>query len=144
MDLIFDLFWPFVSFLGIVFVVALIVLPDMGRLMLGLLCALPLIIPYRLITGDKAMPPKDRIICFMVLVFCGFANSAQAGRWSHNALVRESGIRPRQVGSYEGVGMSTRGYEAAKQNACYWGKRVPVSIQYSKRGPYYYAVVRYQ
>mgnify|MGYP000426174921 CR=1 FL=1 len=144
MDLIFDLFWPFVSFLGIVFVVALIVLPDMGRLMLGLVFALPLIIPYRLITGDKAMPPKDRIICFMVLIFCGFANSAQAGRWSHNALVRESGISPRQVGSYEGVGMSTRSYIDARNNACYWGKRTPLSIQYSYRNGRYYAVVRYQ
>lgn len=62
----------------------------------------------------------------------------------HQRMVRASGITPRQVGSYEGVGMSTRGYEAAKRNACYWGQRTPVSVQYSKRGQFYYAVVRYR
>lgn len=86
-------------------------------------------------------------ILSLMLVFvtsCCYVPHAQAGRWSHKALVRESGIKPRQVGSAEGVGVSTRGYEAAKRNACYWGQRTPVSIQYSKRGGNYYAVVRYR
>lgn len=89
-----------------------------------------------------------RVAC-LVLVF-GFAvlESANAAgpfrRIGHNALVAQSGITPRQVGRYEGVGMSTRGYEAARNNACYWGQKTPVSIQYSKRGDRYYAVVRYR
>lgn len=65
-------------------------------------------------------------------------------RMGHQAMVAQSGITPKQVGSYEGVGMSTQGYEAAKRNACYWGQRTPVSIQYSKQGNRYYAVVRYK
>lgn len=62
----------------------------------------------------------------------------------HKALVAQSGIRPHQIGTHEGVGMSTRGYAAAVQNACYWGQRQPVSIQYSRQGNRYYAVVRYR
>ncbi len=62
----------------------------------------------------------------------------------HQRLVRASGITPRQVGTAEGVGMSSRSYADAVQNACYWGKRVPVSIQYSYRNGRYYAVVRYR
>lgn len=67
-----------------------------------------------------------------------------AGRGGHQRLVAQSGIRPRQVGTHEGVGMSTRSYIDARNNACYWGKRTPVSIQYSKQGNRYYAVVRYR
>jgi hypothetical protein len=66
----------------------------------------------------------------------------QAG--GHQRLVRASGITPRQVGTHEGVGMSTRSYTDARNNACFWGKRTPVSIQYSKQGNRYYAVVRYR
>lgn len=62
----------------------------------------------------------------------------------HQRLVAQSGIKPRQVGSYEGVGMSTRSYQDAIQHACYWGKRTPVSIQTSFRNGRYYAVVRYR
>ena len=89
-----------------------------------------------------------RVACVAVVLWLAVGQSASAvgplRRAGHNALVAQSGISPRQVGSYEGVGMSTRGYEAAKQNACYWGQRTPVSIQYSKRGDKYYAVVRYR
>jgi hypothetical protein len=69
---------------------------------------------------------------------CGFFR-----RITHNGLVAASGIRPNQVGTHEGVGMSSR-YEDARNNACYWGKRTPVSIQYSRSGGLYYAVVRYR
>lgn len=67
----------------------------------------------------------------------------------HQRLVRQSGITPRKVGTHEGVGMSTRSHIDARNNACYWGQRTPVSVQYStrysKRGqPLYYAVVRYR
>lgn len=62
----------------------------------------------------------------------------------HQRLVRASGITPRQVGTAEGVGMSSRSYQDAVQHACYWGKRTPVSIQYSYRNGRYYAVVRYK
>lgn len=78
----------------------------------------------------------------MAIMLLAMSDCCRAG--GHQRLVHASGITPRQVGSAEGVGMSTRGYEAAKRNACYWGKRTPVSIQYSKRGAYYYAVVRYR
>jgi hypothetical protein len=64
--------------------------------------------------------------------------------WGHQRMVNQSGITPRKVGTHEGIGMSTRGYEAAKRNACYWGQLTPVSIQYSKRGGIYYALVRYR
>ena len=66
----------------------------------------------------------------------------QAG--GHQRLVRASGITPRQVGTHEGVGMSTRSAEDAIRNACYWGKRQHVSIQTSYRNGRYYAVVRYR
>lgn len=76
------------------------------------------------------------VLCLMPGGFC------QAG--AHERLVAQSGIKPRQVGRYEGVGMSTRSYIDARNRACYWGRKVPVSIQYSKRGNKYYAVVRYR
>lgn len=121
-------------------VAGLLILPELGVLMSFLFIGLPLIFVHRLITRDRAMPPKDRIIA-LLLCIC-LSSPVMAG--GHQRLVRQSGIIPRQVGTHEGVGMSTRGYEAAKRNACYWGQRTPVSIQYSKRGPYYYAVVRYR
>lgn len=62
----------------------------------------------------------------------------------HRGMVAASGIRPNQVGTHEGVGMSSRSYEDARNNACYWGKRQALSVQYSKRGNLFYAVVRYQ
>lgn len=65
-------------------------------------------------------------------------------RMGHNGMVAASGIRPNQVGTHEGVGMSKRSYEDARNNACYWGKRRAISVQYSKRGNMFYAVVRYQ
>jgi len=141
MDLLFDLFWPAVWFLLSCLVVLAIVLPDIGRLMLSLTIGLPLILIYRVFTGDRAMPPKDRIIA-LVLCLC-LASPVMANPF-HRAMVARSGIQPNRVGSYEGVGMSTRSYEAARNNACYWGQRVPVSIQYSKQGNRYYAVVRYR
>ncbi len=76
---------------------------------------------------------------FIVLVSCGLF-----GRVSHQGLVNESGIRPRQVGRFEGVGMSTTSFIAARNNACYWGQKTAVSVQYSKRGNRFYAVVRYK
>jgi len=79
-----------------------------------------------------------RIIALVVFL----ASPAMAG--GHQRLVRQSGITPRQVGSAEGVGMSTRSYIDARNNACYWGRKIPVSIQYSKQGNRYYAVVRYR
>lgn len=91
---------------------------------------------------------KDWWSLVLVVVLVVIANSAMAvgplRRAGHNALVAQSGIRPAQVGTHEGVGMSTRGYAAAVQNACYWGQRQPVSIQYSKQGSRYYALVRYR
>lgn len=65
-------------------------------------------------------------------------------RLSHGGMVRASGIRPNQIGTHEGVGMSSRSYEDARNNACYWGKRQALSVQYSKRGGMFYAVVRYK
>lgn len=80
----------------------------------------------------------------LVLVFVLVPECCNAAGWGHRRLVAESGITPRQVGTHEGVGMSTRSYIDARNNACYWGKRTPVSIQYSKKGNRYYAVVRYR
>ncbi len=80
----------------------------------------------------------------LVAMLCVTLTECCHAGWGHNRLVRESGITPRQVGTAEGVGMSTRSYADAVQNACYWGKRVPVSIQYSYRNGRYYAVVRYR
>lgn len=87
-----------------------------------------------------------RVLC-LAIAFGGCSPAFAVGplrRMGHQAMVAQSGIAPRQVGRYEGVGMSTSGYEAAKRNACYWGQRTPVSIQYSKQGNRYYAVVRYK
>lgn len=89
------------------------------------------------------------VLCVVFVVSCCSAVSVEAGPFrrsgiGHNALVAQSGIRPRQVGSAEGVGASTQGYIAARNNACYWGRKVPLSVQYSKRGNMYYAVVRYR
>ena len=72
-----------------------------------------------------------------------FSGNRVVSSGGHNGMVRQSGITPHQVGSHEGVGMSSRSYEDAVRNACYWGKRTPVSIQYNQRGGMYYAVVRY-
>lgn len=85
---------------------------------------------------------RFNLLATIVLVLC-IASTSYAG-WPHNAIVRASGIRPHHIGTHEGVGMSTRSYSDAVHNACYWGKRTPVSIQYSKRGNMYYAVVRYK
>lgn len=79
------------------------------------------------------------LLCALVLMV---PQCCEAG--GHQRLVRASGITPRQVGTHEGVGMSTRSYADAVQHACYWGQRVPVSIQYSYRNGRYYAVVRYR
>ena len=90
--------------------------------------------------------PLIRILC-LAIAMGGCSPAFAVGplrRMGHKALVAQSGITPRQVGRYEGVGMSTRGYEAARNNACYWGQRTPVSIQYSKQGNRFYAVVRYK
>lgn len=95
---------------------------------------------------------------FVLVIVCLMAPTASAagplrrvfgggggfpGGASHSALVSQSGIRPHQMGTHEGVGVSSVSYEAARNKACYWGQRTPVSIQYSKQGSMYYAVVRY-
>ena len=85
---------------------------------------------------------RSNLLTTIVLVLC-ITSTSYAG-WGHNALVRASGIRPHHVGTHEGVGMSTHSYSDAVRNACYWGKRIPISIQYSKHGNQYYAVVRYR
>jgi len=82
-----------------------------------------------------------RTLALVLVLLCA---TTSFGGWGHNAMVRASGIRPKQVGTHEGVGMSTRGYTAARNNACYWGKRQALSVQYSKVGNRYYAVVRYR
>lgn len=79
---------------------------------------------------------------FLLVLLVTIPDCCQAG--GHQRLVAQSGIKPRQVGSAEGVGMSTRSARDAIQNACYWGKRTPVSIQTSFRNGRYYAVVRYR
>lgn len=88
------------------------------------------------------------VACVLALMWIVFSQTASAAgpfrRAGHNAMVAQSGITPNKVGRYEGVGMSTRGYDAAKRAACYWGQKTPVSIQYSKQGSRYYAVVRYR
>lgn len=81
----------------------------------------------------------------LAVVLLGSSDCCQAaGRGGHQRLVAQSGIKPRQVGTHEGVGMSTRSAEDAIRNACYWGKRQHVSIQTSYRNGRYYAVVRYR
>ena len=89
------------------------------------------------------------VLCLvLVLILTSLVAPAEArgpfARMGHAGMVAASGIRPHQVGSYEGVGRSTAGYAAAARASCYWGQRTPVSIQYSKRGNMYYAVVRYR
>lgn len=84
---------------------------------------------------------RSNLLAIVVLIL--LTSTSYAG-WGHNALVRASGIRPKQVGTHEGVGMSTRSFGDAVRNACYWGKRTPVSIQYNKVGNKFYAVVRYR
>lgn len=71
-------------------------------------------------------------------------DASEAANWKHRRLVLQSGIAPANLGTHEGVGMSSRSYQDAVQKACYWGKLKPVSIQYSQRNGLYYAVVRYQ
>lgn len=78
-----------------------------------------------------------------IVVLCLLVSTSHAG-WPHNRMVRASGISPKQVGTHEGVGMSTSSFADARNNACYWGQRTPVSIQYNKVGNKYYAVVRYR
>ena len=103
------------------------------------------IVPFR----RDAMSRGWKILClvlFVILAFGGLEAQARGpfARLGHAGMVAASGIRPANVGSYEGVGRSTRSFEAARNVACYWGQRQPVSIQYSKRGAFYYAVVRYR
>jgi hypothetical protein len=84
--------------------------------------------------------------CVLVLLLSNRADAQLFGRIrgsGHNALVAQSGIRPNQVGTHEGVGMSSRSHQDALQSACYYGKRQIASVQYSTRGGMYYAVVRY-
>lgn len=84
-----------------------------------------------------------RLIAILaVILLCQTAEAR--GRNGHAALVAQSGIRPKQVGTAEGVGMSTHSYIDARNHACYWGKKVPLSVQYSYRNGRYYAVVRYK
>lgn len=81
-----------------------------------------------------------RLIAIIALLL--LADSAIAG--GHQRLVAQSGIRPKQIGSAEGVGMSSRSREDAIRNCCFWGKRQPISIQTSYRNGLHYAVVRYR
>lgn len=83
--------------------------------------------------------------CFM-LVSVPYAHGAGGifSRLGHGGMVAFSGIRPVQVGTHDGVGMSTRSFEDARNRACYWGKREALTVQYSKRGSMFYAVVRYR
>lgn len=63
----------------------------------------------------------------------------------HNRLVAQSGINPRQVGSFEGVGSSSISREEAIRQACRpKGKQQILSIQTSYRNGRHYAVVRYR
>lgn len=82
------------------------------------------------------------LLAVFVLLFC-IAGDAMSAGFGHRRLVSQSGIRPNQVGTHEGVGMSSISHAHAAQTACYWGKRQVASIQYSQRGGLYYAVVRY-
>lgn len=87
------------------------------------------------------------IVCLVALLFVVSVVPCQAaGRFfgiSHTALVNKSGIHPNRVGGYEGVGVSSVSFEDARNKACYWGKRNPVSVQYNQRGGMFYVVVRY-
>lgn len=90
------------------------------------------------------------VFAFLLLAcFALFPVPCEAAGWrfrgsGHDALVSQSGIRPVQVGTHEGVGVSSVSYEDARNRACYWGQRTPVSVQYNYRNGMYYAVVRYQ
>ena len=87
-----------------------------------------------------------RLVLCLALVLC----SSQAfGAWGHRIMVAATGIRPAKVGSYEGVGRSSRSHADAIANACYAGQREAVSVQLSttrnRRGQVMYnAVVRYR
>ena len=81
-----------------------------------------------------------RFIALLAVVLIASSSFAD----THRSLVRQSGIRPRSIGSAEGVGMSSRSPADAIRNCCFWGSRTPVSIQTSQRGGRYYAVVRYR
>jgi len=90
-----------------------------------------------------------RLVIFLLAAGCSsFSCDVVIGgvfsRISHRGMVAQSGIRPYQGGMHEGVGMSSRGYAQARNNACFWGQREVLSVQYSKRGGMYYAVVRYK
>lgn len=82
-----------------------------------------------------------KFFVFIALVLVSSTCFAAPG---HRRMVRRTGITPKQVGQYEGVGRSTRSFDDAVSKACYAGQKVPVSIQYSKTGSWYNAVVRYQ
>jgi hypothetical protein len=84
------------------------------------------------------------LVAFFALSIVPCEAAGWRSRGSHASLVAQSGIRPAQVGSYEGVGVSSVSCEDARNRACYWGQRTPVSVQYSQRGGRYYAVVRYR
>jgi len=76
-----------------------------------------------------------RVAILLVAAGCSlFSCNVVIGCGLHSRLVAKSGIRPHSIGAFEGVGASTRGYAAARSNACYWGKRQALSVQYSKRG----------
>ena len=85
----------------------------------------------------------------LVACFALFPVPCEAARWrtrggGHAALVSQSGISPVQVGTHEGIGVSSVSFADAERNACYWGKRTVVSIQHNYRNGKFYAVVRYQ
>jgi hypothetical protein len=79
-------------------------------------------------------------VCFVLI---SPTTSEAGGILAHRRLVAASGLTPPQVGTHEGVGMSTRSAKDAIQNACYWGQRQPLFIQTTYRNGRYYAVVRY-
>lgn len=85
------------------------------------------------------------LLCLFAVVLLSGQSDAQffGRRAGHNARVARSGIQPNQVGTHEGVGMSSRSHQDALQSACYYGKRPIASVQYSTRGGMFYAVVRY-
>lgn len=48
-------------------------------------------------------------------------------------------------GGFEGIGMSSHSPQAAIQNCCYWGKRIPIDIATGRlNNGMYVAVVRYR
>ena len=90
----------------------------------------------------------NRITLLAIVAFClSVPTQADGGifrRMGHQGMVAQSGITPHRVGTHEGVGMSSRSYNDARNNACFWGQRQALTVQYSKRGGMYYAVVRYR